>query len=136
MSDPQALRLHLMQVIAALERIPRRFTGIHQAEDFLASDEGVDRLDAICMMLIAVGEAFKQIDRKTDGKLLPRYPEVDWVGVKGVRDVVAHGYFDVDADQVFAICQHDVPILLQTVRRMIDDLSGSGPDGEPPAAGA
>ena len=136
MSDPQALRLHLMQVVAALERIPRRFTGIHQAEDFLASDEGVDRLDAICMMLIAVGEAFKQIDRKTDGKLLPRYPEVDWVGVKGVRDVVAHGYFDVDADQVFAICQHDVPILLQTVRRMIDDLSGSGPDGEPPAAGA
>ncbi len=88
------------------------------------------------MMRIAVGEAFKQIDRKTDGKLLPRYPEVDWVGVKGVRDVVAHGYFDVDADQVFAICQHDVPILLQTVRRMIDDLSGSGQDGEPPAAGA
>ena len=135
MSDPQALRLHLMQVIAALERIPRRFTGIHQAEDFLASDEGVDRLDAICMMLIAVGEAFKQIDRKTGGQLLPRYPEVDWVGVKGVRDMVAHGYFDVDADQVFAICQQDVPVLLQTVRRMIDDLVEPSPDGGPPVTG-
>ena len=135
-SDPQALRLHLMQVLEALERIPRRFNGIQEAEDFLVSDEGVDRLDAICMMLIAVGEAFKQIDRKTGGQLLPRYPEVDWVGVKGVRDVVAHGYFDVDADQVFAICQQDVPVLLQTVRRMIDDLAGSDPEGEPPAAGA
>lgn len=83
MSDPQALRLHLMQVLEALERIPRRFNEIQEAEDFLASDEGVDRLDAICMMLIAVGEAFKQIDRKTGGQLLPRYPEVDWVGVKG-----------------------------------------------------
>ena len=137
MSDPQALRLHLMQVLDALERIPRRFSGVDEAEDFLASDQGVDRLDAICMMLIAVGEAFKQIDRKTDGETpapLPR--DRHWVGVKGVSDVVAHGYFDVDADQVFAICQHDVPILLQTVRRMIDDLSGSGPDGEPPAAGA
>jgi uncharacterized protein with HEPN domain len=136
MSDPQALRLHLMQVLDALERIPRRFSGINEAKDFLNSHEGVDRLDAICMMLIVVGEAFKQIDRKTGGKLLPRYPEIDWVGVKGVRDVVAHGYFDVDADQVFAICQQDVPDLLQTVRRMIDDLSDSGPDGEPPAAKA
>jgi uncharacterized protein with HEPN domain len=106
-SDPQALRLHLMQVLEALERIPRRINGSHEAEEFLAGEEGVDRLDAICMMLIAVGEAFKQIDRKTGGHLLPRYPEVDWVGVKGVRDVVAHGYFDVDADQVFAICQQD-----------------------------
>ena len=52
------------------------------------------------MVLIAVGEAFKQIDRKTDGKLLARYPEVDWAGVMGVRDVIAHGYFDVDADEV------------------------------------
>ena len=135
MSDPQALRLHLTQVLEALERIPRRFSEIRQAEDFLASDEGVDRLDAICMMLIAVGEAFKQIDRKTGGQLLPRYPEVDWVGVKGVRDVVAHGYFDVDAEQVFAICQQDVPVLLQAVRRIIDDLAESGADGEPPAAG-
>ena len=135
MSDPQALRQHLMQVLEALERIPRRFSGIDEAKDFLNSDEGVDRLDAICMMLIAVGEAFKQIDRKTGGQLLPRYPEVDWVGVKGVRNVVAHGYFDVDAEQVFAICQQDVPILLQIVRRMIDDLAKSGAGIESPPAG-
>ena len=56
--------------------------------------------------------------------------------MKGVRDVVAHGYFDVDADQVFAICQQDVPVLLQTVRRMLDDLAKRGLDAEPPAAGA
>jgi uncharacterized protein with HEPN domain len=135
MYDPQALRLHLMQVLAALERIPRRFAGIHEAGDFLASDEGLDRLDAICMMLIAVGEALKQIDRKTGGQLLARYPEVDWAGVKGVRDVVAHGYFDVDADQVFAICQQDIPALLQTVRRMIAELAEPGPGGTPPAGG-
>jgi len=136
MSDPQALRQHLMQVLEALERIPRRFSGIDEAKDFLNSDEGVDRLDAICMMLIAVGEAFKQIDRKTGGQLLPRYPEVDWVGVKGVRNVVAHGYFDVDAEQVFAICQQDVPVLLQIVRRMIDDLATPGAGSEPPSSGA
>ncbi|MDN5935872.1 MAG: DUF86 domain-containing protein [Nitrosospira sp.] len=81
--------------------------------------EGQDRLDAICMVLVAVGEAFKQ----TDGKLLARYPGVDWTGVKGVRDVIAHGYFEVDAEEVFAICQDDIPVLIDTVHAMLKDLA-------------
>jgi uncharacterized protein with HEPN domain len=106
-----------------LERIPRRFAGITTSEDFIDNPEGQDRLDAICMVLIAVGETFKQVDRQTDGKLLARYPDVDWTGVKGVRDVIAHGYFDVDAEEVFAICQNDIPVLIDTVQAMIKDIA-------------
>jgi len=75
------------------------------------------------MILIAVGEAFKQIDRTTAGKLLARYPEVDWPGVMGVRDVIAHGYFDVDVEEVFGICRTDVPALIRTVRKMLEELT-------------
>ncbi|MES1945476.1 hypothetical protein PC39_15212 [Salinisphaera sp. PC39] len=113
----------LEDVLEALERIPRRFTGISTPEDFYDTAEGQDRLDAICMVLVGVGEAFKQVDRKTDGKLLARYPGVDWTGVKGVRDVIAHGYFDVDAEQVFAICRNDIPVLIETVLAMLNDLA-------------
>ena len=123
MSDSTLLREQLEAVLEALERIPRRFAGISRAEDFSHSPEGVDRLDAICMILIAVGEAFRKIDRKTEGKLLGRYPQVDWSGVRGVRDVIAHGYFDIDAEEVFAICREDIPVLIETVRKMIEDLS-------------
>ena len=49
------------------------------------------------MILIAVGEEFKTVDRKTDGNLLSRYPQVNWRGVIGVRDFLAHGYFQVNA---------------------------------------
>lgn len=122
MSDSSLLRERLESVLEALERIPRRFADIRSADDFSRSEEGQDRLDAICMILIAVGEAFKQIDRKTEGKLLARYPEVEWSGVKGVRDVIAHGYFDIDAEQVFGICQTDIPALIATVRKMIEGL--------------
>ncbi|MDQ6708421.1 MAG: DUF86 domain-containing protein [Acidobacteriota bacterium] len=52
------------------------------------------------MLLLAVGEAFKSIDRKTEGKLLAHYPEIEWSGVKGVRDVIAHGYFEIDAEAI------------------------------------
>ena len=70
MYDSTLLREQLETVLEALERIPRRFAGISRAEDFALSAEGVDRLDAICMILIAVGEAFRKMDRKTEGRLL------------------------------------------------------------------
>jgi len=121
MFDSAVLRERLEGILEVLQRIPRRMADISSADSFAESDEGKDRLDAICMTLIAVGEAFKQIDRKTDGTLLARYSEVDWPGVMGVRDVIAHGYFDVDADEVFAICQTDIPSLIETVRKMLND---------------
>jgi uncharacterized protein with HEPN domain len=39
-----------------------------------------------------------------------------------VRNVIAHGYFDLDAEQVFTICKEDIPELIGTVRVMIKDL--------------
>lgn len=123
MSHDPLLVERLEGVLEVLERIPRRFAGITTPEDFVDNPEGQDRLDAICMVLVAVGEAFKQVDRQTDGKLLARYPGVDWMGVKGVRDVIAHGYFDVDAEEVFAICQNDIPVLIDTVQIMLKNLA-------------
>jgi hypothetical protein len=63
----------LKTLLEALERIPRRFADIAAPSDFYACDAGIDRMDAICMILVAAGEEFKDIDRKTEGKLLNRY---------------------------------------------------------------
>lgn len=79
-------------------------------------------MDAICMILIAVGEEFKNIDRKSEGKLLSRYPNVRWRGAMGMRDVLAHGYFQVNAEQLFDICRNDIPALIETVKTMIKDI--------------
>lgn len=122
MYDTATLIERLGDVLEALERIPRRFAGIASAEAFEQSEAGRDRLDAICMSLVAVGEALRQIDGKTEGRLLARYPEVEWRGVIGVRNVIAHGYFDIDVEQVFDICQKDIPALIETLRKMIKEL--------------
>lgn len=123
MSEGSLLVERLEDVLKALERIPRRFSAVTEPREFYDSVAGEDSLDAICMVLIAVGESFKQIDRRTEGRLLAQYPNVDWTGVKGVRDVIAHGYFDVDADEVFAICENDIPVLIDTVQAMISDVT-------------
>ena len=59
----------LEQVDEALGRIERRFTKIDSPDDFLDSNEGLDMLDGIAMMLITIGESFKKIDAETDGDL-------------------------------------------------------------------
>ncbi|MEO5333629.1 MAG: DUF86 domain-containing protein [Magnetococcus sp. YQC-5] len=111
------MRERLERVLEVLERIPTRFASIHTPQDFTASSIGLEHMDSICMILIAVGEAFNQIDRKTGGEFLTRYPHIEWSGVIGVRNVLAHGYFDVDAAEIFGICKNDMPVLIDTVKK-------------------
>ncbi len=125
MCDNELLADKLDQVAGALARIARRFEGIESADDFLDSENGLDMLDGICMMLIAVGENFKAIDKITDGELLKQYPAVNWRGIKGVRDVISHQYFNIDAEEIYYICSHDLVLLQETVSRMTKDLKSA-----------
>jgi uncharacterized protein with HEPN domain len=117
----------LDQVLVAARRIERRFEPIGKPEDFLTSDEGLDRLDGISMMVIAIGESLKQVDRLTDGTLLRTHAEVDWQGAKGARDILSHHYFDLDAEVLFAICRDHIPRLIEAVEKLKAGLSSASP---------
>lgn len=123
MPDRTLLIEKLEQIEEALNRMKRRFSGICSSDDFLDSPEGLDKLDGICMMLIAVGESFKKIDTETNGKLLAHHPEINWKGVKGVRDVLSHNYFNIDAEEIFFICRNNLEPLREAVSRMLKQLS-------------
>ena len=122
MFDKSLIREKLEQIQDALTRIQRRFSTVQSPEDFLCNDENMDKLDAIAMMLIAIGESFRKIDLETDGQWLSNYPEIDWSGVIGIRHVLAHDYFDIDAEQIYKTCQRDIPQLLSTVQQMLRDI--------------
>jgi uncharacterized protein with HEPN domain len=122
MPDQSLILEILSQIEIAANRITRRFTAIEKPDDFLSNDESQDKLDGICMMLIAIGESLKHLDVITGNTLLPRYPAVDWKGAKGVRDVISHQYFDLDAEAVFTICKEHIPFLITTVGTIKTDL--------------
>ena len=122
MYDRELLIEKLQTLLAALRRIPRRFASITEPSDFYLTEDGEDKLDAICMILIAAGEELKNIDRKTEGKLFPQYPAVRWRGAMGMRDVLAHTYFHVDAEQLFNICKNDIPTMIATLETMLSDI--------------
>ncbi len=122
MPDMSLIREKLLQIEESLQRIARRSSGIQSPQDFTANEDNLDKLDAIAMMLIAVGESFRKIDLETDGQYLQKYPEIDWRGVIGLRNVLAHDYFDIDAEEIFKICRRDVPQLLNTVQQMLKEI--------------
>lgn len=125
MFDKDLVRSILLQIAGALEKIRNRAAEVASVEYFTDLPEGMERLDGICMLLLAVGESVKSIDKVTAGELLKEYPEIDWTGVKAFRDIVAHHYFDVDAEEVFWICKSEIGPLYETMRKMITDLDRS-----------
>jgi uncharacterized protein with HEPN domain len=122
MYDKELVSEILRQISDAIQKVAYRFESIRTAGDFINSPGGMEKLDSICMQLIAIGESIKNIDKITDDRLLKKYPEIDWKGVKGLRDVISHHYFDVDAEEIFWVCKNQIPLLDETVKQMISDL--------------
>ncbi|UZJ38162.1 DUF86 domain-containing protein [Prosthecochloris sp. SCSIO W1103] len=125
MYDRSLLFEKLLQIDEALDRIERRFSSITTVDYFLDSEKGLDMLDSIAMMLIAIGENFKKIDKDTKGTLLMDYQNINWSGVKGIRDVLSHQYFNIDAEEIFKICSQDLPDLHRAVKDMIRNMDNS-----------
>ena len=102
----------------ALERIERKAEPLLADPSLLDQEEGQDRLDVICMQFLAAGEALKRLEKLEPGLLASRFPDIDWKGAMGFRDVIAHQYFDLDAEQVLLICEDALPGLLSAIRSL------------------
>ena len=123
-SDSRELALDILYDIqSAIEKLQERTRKIHNIDDFLGSSDGMVLLDATCMLLIAIGESLKNLDKVTNGELLPTYPSIPWKQVKGLRDIISHHYFDVDADQIFWIVSNEINPLQRAISHFIELLN-------------
>lgn len=113
----------LSQIYQATQTILQRFEPVKSPNDFTDSPAGMEKLDSICMLLIAIGEALKNLDKVTDNSLLPRYPQVDWKKAKGMRDIISHHYFETDAEVIYDVCKNYIDELGQAINKMIKEIS-------------
>lgn len=112
----------LSKIEQTVERVIANSEQITSYNYCYMSPAGMERLESTCMLLIAIGEGIKGIDKVTNKELLPKYPEVDWKGAMGIRDIIAHHYFELDAEVVFDVVKNEFPNLLNTIRRIKNDL--------------
>jgi uncharacterized protein with HEPN domain len=62
-----------------------------------------------------------------------QYPDVDWKGFAGLRDMIAHRYFGLDTTRLLPIIKTEVPGLLPAVEKELGLLQG-GTDDEIPGS--
>ena len=113
----------LEDILSAIKRLEERTKSVRSIDDFIGSSENMVLLDATCMLLIAIGESLKNLDKTTNGQLLPTYPSIPWKNVKGLRDIIAHHYFDVDADQILWIIQNEIMPLKKAIEHFIKEFN-------------
>ena len=122
MCKSQIIESLLKKIFQTVERILANSETITSPSFYLLTPSGMESLESSCMLLIAIGEGVKGVDKLTDKKLLSFYPEMDWKGVMGMRDIIAHHYFDLDAEIVYDVIKHDLPKLKDVLQQIIDDL--------------
>ena len=110
------------QIENAIGQLKDWNANIETAEDYYLSPDGMQKLAASCMLIEAIGEGIHQIDSLTERKLLPERPEIPWEDVVGIRNHIAHGYFDIDGEVVLMVVQQDLDPLMEAVNHFIETI--------------
>jgi len=122
MYDHEILTDLLNKLQDCLNKIQLRFKSVNTVSDLTNNPTGTERLDLLCMPLIVIGEMVKKIDKITDQSFLKQYSDIPWGEIKGMRNIVVHDYFNIDAEEIFNTCIEDIPKLAKTVDTIISDL--------------
>jgi uncharacterized protein with HEPN domain len=102
----------LSDILESIRRI-REYLGDGGEEQFLASEK---TQAAVLWELIAIGEAA----RKLPESLRDQFPAVPWRQMIGTRDFLAHGYYRVEPQTVWAIVAKDLPALEVEIKRIVE----------------
>jgi len=78
-------------------------------------DKGL-RFDAIRMRLVEIGEAAKGLDMEQRLSA----PEIPWQLITGMRDHLAHRYWDTAEPIVMNAALNEIPLLLEAVTQLIE----------------
>ena len=97
-----------------LEDVLSAASAIHAHMQRGGLDDGLV-FDAVRIRLIEIGEAIKDIDPE----ILASEPRFPWRDVAGMRDHLTHRYFDTAHSIVAATVDHDLPPLVEAVKRLL-----------------
>jgi uncharacterized protein with HEPN domain len=124
MRDKALIIESLEQLEQVIENLLESTSDIQNIDELPKSADGSLRLNGICMCFIIIGEEVKRIDRYTEKHFLLNYPSIPWESIMGMRNKIAHGYFDIDIDVIFDTLKNDIPPLLEVIKQIKNDLSG------------
>jgi uncharacterized protein with HEPN domain len=108
---PRDYKVHLDDILQAIAKVREYTAGISSAE--LAGD--TKTFDAVVRNLEVIGEAARAVPEA----IRLQHPEVDWKRISGLRDILIHQYFGVDAQIISDIIQNKRPTLEQQIQNIV-----------------
>ena len=121
-SDSDILRA--IQTLESIEEIITQIIewskDIHSTEDYYGSMRGMQLLAANCTLITAIGEGVNRINKVMPDFLNSNFPDIPWRAIVGMRNHIAHGYFELDADVVYEAVKTDIPPLANRIHKAID----------------
>lgn len=89
-------------------------------DDFLADKR---TQQAVILNIVIIGETATKL-LKDHETFLDQHPDVPWRNMKGMRNRIAHGYFDINLDVVWDTVQTALPQLLERLPAILEDADG------------
>jgi uncharacterized protein with HEPN domain len=105
-------RERLLDILEAIERIDRYAV---RGREAFENDELIQNW--ITHQLQIIGEAAARITPD----LRENHPEVPWRQIIGMRNVLTHGYFEIDLDIVWSVVERDLGKLRSQVEAILDE---------------
>lgn len=107
-------RVRLQHIVDAAKRI----LVITRGQSRRDIEEHLSLPFALLALFQIIGEAAKHVSEEYRDE----HSEIDWTGMTGLRNRLAHAYFDVDYDLLYKAIQDDIPPLISTIENLLDQL--------------
>lgn len=112
----------LVQLRDAINQLLEWNRDVPDMEALVHSELGMQRLAGNCMLIEAIGEGFKKLHKIAGEDLFNLRPEIPWYAIMGMRNRIAHGYFDLDVEHINSVIKNDLVPLLEAIEYLITYL--------------
>jgi uncharacterized protein with HEPN domain len=107
------LEFNLKELLASIKKIQIYSQEFRNSDDFYHDTKS---FDACMMQFIVIGEIISRLDT--------RYKEehinIPWQKIKDFRNIIAHDYFGIDADEIWDIINHKLLPLYGDIEKLLE----------------
>ncbi len=101
----------LETIIESIDRITEYTSGFTSADEF---NNDYRNFDATMMNFMVIGEMVEKLSEDFKRK----HNHIEWTKIKGFRNIVAHDYFGIDAEEVWQIIKNKIPDLKTEIEKL------------------